>query len=114
VPNTDPSKAARDAAEAIRKLNHATLNQKVPAPVISSIAQALCGLVDRMPQTFEQLGHQLKQRRAEDAIRMDTGENPAAAVVEAMVALDDAVQHLAAVSRSLHLAASPLFHMAAK
>ena len=114
MPNTDPAKAARDAAEAIRKLNHASLNQQLPAPVISSTVQALVQLVDRMPQALEQLGRQLRQRRAEDAIRMDTGENPAVAVAEAMVALDDAVQHLADVSRSLHLAASPLFHMAAR
>lgn len=114
MPKTDPAKAARDAAEAIRKLNHATLNDSVSAPVISSIAQALCGLVDRMPQALEQLGWQLKQRQAEGAIRMDTGENPEVAVVEAEVALEDAVQHLAAVSKSLHLAASPLFHMASE
>jgi hypothetical protein len=114
MPNTDPAKAARDAAETIRKLNHATLNQQVPAPVLSSTAQALCALVDRLPQTLEQISAQLKQRHAHGEIRMDTGENPAAAVAETTVALEDTVQHLADVSRSLHLAASPLFHMAAK
>lgn len=112
MPNPDPAKAARDAAEAIRKLNHATLNQQIPAPVLSSAAQALCALVDRLPQALEQIGAQLKQRHAQGAIRMDTGENPAGAVAETTVALEDAVQHLADVSRSLHLAASPLFHMA--
>lgn len=71
-------------------------------------------LVERLPQTLEQLGTQLRQRQAEGAIRMDTRENPAAAVAETTLALDDTVQHLADVSRSLHQAASPLFHMAAR
>jgi hypothetical protein len=110
----DPAKAARDAAEAIRQLNHATLNQTVAAPALSSTTQALCALVDRLPQALEQIGAQLGLRHAQDAIRMDTGENPARAVAETQTELADAVRHLGDAARSLHLAASPLFHMAAK
>ncbi|MDH6122002.1 CHASE3 domain sensor protein [Kitasatospora sp. GAS204A] len=114
MPKTDPAKAARDAAEAIRKLNHATLNNAVSAPMVSSITQALLQLVDRLPQTLEQLGQQLKQRQAEDAIRMDTGEKPADAVADVLAALEDALLDLGDLSNALHRAASPLFHMAAR
>lgn len=114
MPKPDPTKRAHAAAEAIRELNHITLNQQLPAPVISSAVQALCRLIDGLPQTFDQLAHQLKCRQGEDAIRMDTGEDPAPVVAEVDKALEDAVLHLGDVSNSLHAAASPLFHMAAK
>jgi molybdopterin/thiamine biosynthesis adenylyltransferase len=67
-----------------------------------------------MPQALEQLGHQLQVNFAQDAIRMDTGEQPAAPVAEVLGALDDAATALRDLSTALHRAASPLFHMAAQ
>ncbi|MDF3288354.1 hypothetical protein [Streptomyces silvisoli] len=108
----DPAKKAQAAAEAIRTLNHITLNGKLTAPQISSTVQALTALTDRMPQTLLQLADQLDQRARQDEICMDTGEHPAKPVSTALAALATATGCLAELSNALHQAASPLFSMA--
>ncbi|MDH6125954.1 hypothetical protein [Kitasatospora sp. GP82] len=114
MPKPDPAKRAQTAAEAIRELNHITLDQRISAPVISTTTQALCRLVDGLPQTLDQLARQLKTRQKERAIQMDTGEDSEAAVAEVAKSLEDSVLYLGRLSNSLHAAASPLFHMGAK
>ena len=112
----DPTKQARDAAEAIRKLNHATLGPKqpIPAPVISSTVQALEQLLTRLPQALDQLSGQLHRDQANNAIRMDDGSDPDAAVAEVRASLTDTVQALHATTDSLRDAASLLFNMGSR
>ena len=109
----DPTKQARDAAEAIRKLNHATIapKQPIPAPVISSTVQALEALLTRLPQALDQLSGQLHRDQADDAIRMDDGSDPAAAVAEVRTSLTDTVRAVHAATESLQDAAGLLFNM---
>jgi len=111
----DPTKQARDAAEAIRKLNHATLTPKqpIPAPVISSTMHSLEQLLNRLPQALEQLSSQLHNRQAHGAVRMDDGTDPGHAVSIARSELAATVQALHAATRHLDEAASLLFHMGA-
>ncbi|MDH6110189.1 hypothetical protein P3T36_004879 [Kitasatospora sp. MAP12-15] len=122
----DPVKIAYEAAEAIRQLNHVTLNECLPAPRISATMQALVVMLDRLPQLFEQLAHQLQQRQAEGKVVMDTREDPAIVVAEVLAQLADAKAiaepaHYSAygtpagaLSKTVHAAASSLFSMAAK
>lgn len=55
----DPVKAARDAAEAIRRLNHATSSRRdpVPAPQISTITHELYTVANRLPQAWSSSAH---------------------------------------------------------
>ncbi|MGW3371704.1 hypothetical protein [Streptomyces hydrogenans] len=108
----DPTKAAIAAAEAIRKINHASLDGRLTAPQISAVVQSLATMVDRLPQALEQLAAQLRQRQNQAQIRMDDGSESDEAVRAVVAYLDDAAGDLAALSVSLHNAASPLFRMA--
>jgi len=112
----DPTKQARDAAEAIRKLNHATLTPKqpVPAPVISSTVQALEQLLIRLPQALDQLSGQLHRDQTNNAIRMDDGSDPAAAIARVRTSLADTAQALDAATENLRDAAGPLFNMGSR
>jgi hypothetical protein len=111
----DPSKQARDAAEAIRRLNHVTLapKQPIPAPVISTTVQHLEQLLARLPQALHQLSQQLHAAQAAEQIRMDDGTDPATAATETRADLDDTIQALHTATRSLDHATSLLFHMGA-
>ena len=109
----DPTKQAGDAAEAIRRLNHATLTPKqpIPAPVISSTVQSLGQLVARLPQALCQLSEQLDRDRAKDLIRMDNGTDPGPAVSVTRSELAATVQALNAATHHLDEAATWLFNM---
>ena len=122
----DASDAARQAAEAIRTLNHLTLNgPQLSAPEISSVMQSLALLVDRLPQAFQQLAQQLAKRKDEDQVRMEDGRDPAlpvAAVVKhlggaaAICEAANAVQYgtpAGPLSSEVHEAASWLYNMGA-
>jgi hypothetical protein len=124
--NRTPITAAQDAAYNIRELNHLTLcGPALSAPQISSVMQALVQLVDRLPQTLEQLGQHLEKRLSEDAVRMDTGQPPAQAVAEVLARLAEARvltepanyekygMPAGPLSNAVHSAASLLFAMGA-
>lgn len=111
MPKPDPAKAAIAAAEAIRKINHASLDDTLTAPEISSTVQGLVAMVDRLPQALEQLAVQLRHRQDRGQVRMDDGSQPGEAVRAVVAYLDDARGDLEALSVSLHNAASPLFSM---
>lgn len=113
MPKLDPTKAARTARDAIETLNHATITQPIPAPIISSTVQTLISLLGHLPQGLEQLGWALAERQRAEAIRMDDSNDPAAPVAEVTAALQDTVRHLIAAQAALQRAASPLFGMAA-
>jgi pantothenate kinase len=122
---TDPGKLADQAAEAIRALNHATLNQQISAPEISRVMQSLATMVDRLPQTFEQLARQLDKRRAQGQIRMEDGRDPAGPVAEVVARLNEAAgiaeptnrtrwgTPAGALGYAVHEAAGWLFNMGA-
>ncbi|MFB7517214.1 hypothetical protein [Streptomyces sp. NPDC056144] len=112
MPSPDPTKAAIATAEAIRKINHASLNGRLTAPQISATIQGLVAAVDRMPQALEQLAAQLRHRQEQGQIRMDDGSESGNAVHAVLAYLADAAGDLEALAVSLHNAASPLFHMA--
>jgi len=83
-----PTTTARAAAEAIRELNHLTLNApSMSAPEISSAVSALADLVDRLPQAFEQLAHHLEKQLQAGAVRMEDDRDPAAPVDQALTGL---------------------------
>lgn len=74
---TDPAKLADQAAEAIRALNHATLNtDSLPYP--SSIYDTV-GALERMayglPQAFGQLRHRLDQFHTTRHVTSDAGHS---------------------------------------
>ncbi|MFF4927162.1 hypothetical protein ACFY4B_41930 [Kitasatospora sp. NPDC001261] len=90
--NKTPYAAARTAAEAIRQLNHDTLNvSEMTAPEISSAVRSLAEMIDRLPQTFEQLAHHLEKQQKAGAVRMEDGRDPAEPVGKVLTALREAV-----------------------
>jgi len=122
----DAADSARIAAEAIRQLNHDTLNVKeMTAPEISRVVSSLAELVDRLPQTFDQLADHLKRQLAADAVRMEDERDPAAPVDQVLTGLRDAAALAApanrdawgdpagAFSKAVHEASGWLFNMGA-
>ncbi|MFC1403182.1 MULTISPECIES: hypothetical protein [Streptacidiphilus] len=109
---SNPSaKQAQSAASAIREINHETFDQRsLPfPPMISEIVQPLVNMLDRLPQTLEQLAVAVRRHQAAGLIRMDDGTDPeeaAASVVRQLGAASEALQEGSAL---LHRAASTLF-----
>jgi hypothetical protein len=126
MPKPTPAQVAIQAAEAIRTLNHLTLNQTdLSAPAISSIVQGLAELLDRLPQTFEQLARQLGKRDADGLVRMENGMPARPYVIEVIGSLDSAAKLVAPANyatygapagqlgAAVHNAASLLYNMGA-
>lgn len=113
---TTPYAAASTASEAIRRLNHATLNTaEMTAPEISSTVRALSEMVERLPQTFEQLARHLEKQQAADAVRMEDGRDSAAPVAEVLTALRQAVSITEPANRNdWGTPAGPLAHALAE
>ncbi|MFE2911287.1 hypothetical protein [Kitasatospora indigofera] len=111
---TDPAAIARTARDAVEALNHATGLANIPAPATSATTQALLSLVQRLPQTVEQLADAVLFQAKRDGIRMDDGSDPIEAAIQVRAALLDARCELGAAADSIQRAASHLFHMAAK
>jgi hypothetical protein len=111
----EPRQLAREAAEKIRQLNHATLDPaSLPyAGEVSATVLALIELVDRLPQTLDQLKAGLRTVEARDGIRLDHDGDLTAEVNAAAKGLSDASAALDAVSKALGEASAPLFHMGA-
>ncbi|MFD4996958.1 hypothetical protein [Streptomyces buecherae] len=108
-----PAQLAGTAAEAIRALNHVTLNSKaLPYPPhVSETVQALVAMVDRLPQALQQISGAVRRHAEHGLIRMDDGTDPAKAAGEVSSYLADAIDDVDKLSVSLHVAASVLFHM---
>ncbi|RPE26591.1 hypothetical protein [Kitasatospora cineracea] len=123
---TDPAEVARQGAEAVRELNHQTLNAKtMSAPEISATVRGLLDLVDRLPQALEQLAGHLERELAAGRVRMEDGRDPAGPVDQALAGLRRAAALTAPenhtdygdpageLSEALHDAGSWLFNMGA-
>ena len=123
----DPTSAARQAARAIRQLNHDTLNiGEMTAPEISSTVQELIEMIDRLPQTFEQLASHLEKQRAAGRIRMEDGRDPESPVAYVVMRLNQAAAlaepadyhrpgtPASPLSDALHEAGGWLFNMGAQ
>jgi hypothetical protein len=84
-----PAQLASDAAESVRALNHRTLDPKAfPFPAdVSDTANGITALVQRLPQTLQQLEAGL--RALDDDNRIRLADRPPHEVTEA--ALEDAV-----------------------
>lgn len=121
---TTPRGDAYAAAEAVRQLNHDTLNiEAMTAPEISSTVRGLLDLVDRLPQAFEQLANHLEKQLAGGQVRMEDGRHPAAPVAQAVAGLRRAAALASPVNRvyygdpagefssALHDAAGWLYNM---
>lgn len=112
VSTSNPSaKQAQSAALAIREINHETFDSRsLPfPPMVSEIVQPLVSMLDRLPQTLEQLAVVVRRQQAAGLIRMDDGtdsEEAATSVVRQLGAASEALQE---GSQLLHRAASTLF-----
>ncbi|MFD4394694.1 hypothetical protein [Kitasatospora sp. NPDC058478] len=112
--STDPTVAARTARDAVEKLNHATAETGIPAPVISATTQTVLNLLQHLPQALEQLTWEIAARQRANEIRMDDGTDPADAVREVDEAMRATVRALQVAATRLQRAATPLFHMATR
>lgn len=113
--NPDPSDLARNASNAIRELNHATIDlASIPyAGEVSRTVLALIELVDRLPQSLDQLADGLRAVEARGGIRLDHDADVHQEVLAALKGLSDANAALGPVSKALGAASAPLFHMGA-
>jgi len=110
-----PTELVRAARDHIQALNHTTMRlESMPyAGEISSTVQALIDLVDRLPQSLDQLGVGLREIEKRDGIRLDHDASVRQEVQLAMEGLEEARKALGPVSVALQKAAGPLFHMGA-
>lgn len=114
-----PEQLARDAAEAIRALNHRTIDSftdsdvyAVP-PTVGETALQLKTLLERLPQSLDQMSSGLSYLAAAGKIRMDDGTDPVTATAECVTAVNVANQHLNEALVELRLIASRTSHMGA-
>lgn len=108
-----PTQLASEAAEAVRALNHRTLDPKSfdqPGDA-SDVADAVRTLTERLPQLLTQLGAGLARFDETQAIRMDDGSDPVTAVAECKAALDTARAQLIAVTSTLGIVTARASHM---
>ncbi|BFP50136.1 hypothetical protein KCMC57_65040 (plasmid) [Kitasatospora sp. CMC57] len=84
-----PYDAADAAAEAVRALNHLTIDGRwAESPSdVSDVAQALARLSQRLPQALQQVYRELDRLDRADAIRMDNGTDPGVEAGRALAAL---------------------------
>ena len=85
---------AEQAYEALRALNHDTLNARLPAPVVYDVLGNLKGIGHLLPQALNQLASGLGRSLDEYDVREDDGGDP----VQNIAAATD---HL---TRAAHLA----------
>ncbi|MFD5428504.1 hypothetical protein [Streptomyces sp. NPDC127084] len=108
-----PAELATEAAEALRALNHRTLDSKAytAPPAVGDTAHGIRTLIERLPQTLDQMNAALLRLDVEKAIRMDDGTDPEVAVAVCEAALrraqlltDDLLKELSIVSaRTSHM-----------
>ncbi|MFB7747660.1 hypothetical protein [Streptomyces sp. NPDC056132] len=108
-----PAALAADAAEAVRALNHRTLDPasfENPADA-GDVALHLKSLIDRLPQALNQLGAGLYRFDADQRIRMDDGTDPCDTVADCLAALNVARANLTAVASALGVVSARTSHM---
>ena len=108
-----PGQLATEAAEAIRALNHRTIDAESydTPPSVGGAAYGLRTLTERLPQSLDQMEAALLRFEAEDGIRMDDGTDPTYAVAECAAALAVARQHLGQLLGELSIVSARTSHM---
>ncbi|WP_405566767.1 hypothetical protein OG317_00585 [Streptomyces sp. NBC_01167] len=98
----------------IEELNRAVLDapDAQTAPWIHDTVRALIQLVDRLPQSFEQLAAVLELRMSENAIRMDSREDSVIAARRVVEELRTASGNAGQLARQLGKPAGTLYSMA--
>ena len=109
----EAARVAEAAAEAIRELNHATLDPTaLDHGTVYEVLGALESLVFRLPQALRQLNSAVARRAGVDLLKLDNATDPAVAAASAdwfEAAVEDAVSQLDQAAHSidaLHQAAS--------
>lgn len=111
--NRTPSQIGNAAAEEIRALNHRTLDPKAftqPGDV-SDVANAIGTLMQRLPQTLQQMEAGLRELAERGAVRMDDGTDVEDRVEAALVWLAATREQVGLASSEFQKATSPLSHM---
>ncbi|WP_329156461.1 hypothetical protein OIU91_43215 (plasmid) [Streptomyces sp. NBC_01456] len=107
-----PGQLANEAADAIRALNHKTLNDSYEhPPAVGETAYALRTLIERMPQALEQMERALLDFGSTNAIRMDDGTEPTAAAAECVAAIAVAQPLLKQLQAELAIVSARTSHM---
>ncbi|WP_045562764.1 hypothetical protein [Streptomyces sp. FxanaA7] len=118
--NRTPSEIASEAAEQVRALNHRTLDTKVFAQPgdVSDVANGITTLLERLPQTLEQLEAGLTQLHHDGRIRLDakplaetSQQDILHEVVTVTSALSEARRLLRQAHEAMREAAGPASHM---
>jgi hypothetical protein len=109
-----PVGAAQAAAQAVRDLNHATLDGtgfEYPSDVYEVVG-ALATLVQRLPQALRQAGTWLAAEHTAGRVGHDRGPQfTTAEVYSALAHLDDAVPHVEALRSALDTAHTHTSHL---
>lgn len=115
-----PAQLASDAAEAIRQLNHASMDPRnwTSPTEISDTVNALAALLERLPQALRQLESGLLELSDDHRIRLDNVPDPSEQDIVHQVflvqsALEETRGHLGQAREALRRATSPLSHMGA-
>jgi uncharacterized membrane protein YdfJ with MMPL/SSD domain len=107
-----PGQLATEAADAIRALNHKTLNDSYETPpAVGEVAYALRTLVERLPQALNQMTAGLVGLDDESAIRMDDGTDHVYAVAECVAANQAAQSLLEQLQAELAIVSARTSHM---
>lgn len=111
--NREPNVIGFSAAEEVRALNHATLDPAAfPfAGTVSDTANAIATLVQRLPQSCEQMSAGLRALEEQHAIRMADGSDVTEQVGTVLRALLNAQEALTAAHGALREATGPLSSM---
>lgn len=111
--STDPIVLARQAAEAIRQLNHVTYDTGAYGgpQQVREVVDALRTALDRIPQALVQAGSAMQ--RMVDTGRLYTDDDTPAGqhFADASFAMGEAAGSLGNVARSLQSAGSDLWHL---
>ncbi|AOY74317.1 hypothetical protein [Paenarthrobacter ureafaciens] len=103
-------RAADDAYEAIRSINHLTITQIHPAPTVYSVLGNLKGLGHMLPQACTQLAKSLGRSLDEYDVYEDDGRDPIQSVAAATDHLTRAAQLAAELGAELEKAQSAISH----
>ncbi|MFJ3699540.1 hypothetical protein ACIPW9_36360 [Streptomyces sp. NPDC090052] len=108
-----PAQHSDDAAEAVRQLNHATLSTSA-YPYPGEASKTVLGFIDmlnRLPQSLDQLAAGLRALEGRGGIVMDDGSEVSEQVSIVLRSLLNAKEALSTARGALQEASTPLFHM---